>query len=198
MFTGIVEEVGRVQRIATLPGSARMTIGCAHVTEDAAHGASIAVNGVCLTVTEFTPTSFSVDVMQESLDRSSLGDLVEGSPVNLERAAALGSRLGGHIVQGHVDGVATIRSRESADKWDTVEFTVPGPLRRYIAEKGSVTVDGVSLTVAHVTADGFDVGLIPTTLADTTLGARQVDDSCNIEVDILAKYVESLTTGAKA
>lgn len=173
-----------------------MTIHCARVTDDASHGASIAVNGVCLTVTDFTPTSFSVDVMQESLDRSSLGDLVEGSAVNLERAAALGSRLGGHIVQGHVDGVAAVRSREHAENWDTVTFDVPAPLRRYIAEKGSVTVDGVSLTVAHVTADGFDVGLIPTTLRDTTLGGRRVGDYCNIEVDVLAKYVESLMAGA--
>lgn len=196
MFTGIVEEVGRVETITKSPGSARMTIHCGRVTEDAVHGASIAVNGVCLTVTEFTATSFDVDVMQESLDRSSLGGLAAGSPVNLERAAALGSRLGGHIVQGHVDGVAGIRGREHAEKWDTVTFDVPESLRRYIAEKGSVTVDGVSLTVAHVVPGGFDVGLIPTTLSDTTLGERRVGDTCNIEVDVLAKYVESLMSGA--
>ncbi|GAB3568937.1 riboflavin synthase [Spelaeicoccus albus] len=193
MFTGIVEEVGRVRRIDSQAGdSARMTIECAAVTDDTKHGDSIAVNGVCLTVTDFTPTSFSVDVMKESLDRSSLGSLAEGSGVNLERAVAVGQRLGGHIVQGHVDGVAMLRSRQSAENWDTVTFDVPAELRRYIAEKGSVTVDGVSLTVAHVTADGFDVGLIPTTLSETTLGARDAGDICNLEVDILAKYIESL------
>lgn len=193
MFTGIVEEIGRIGRIDDREDdSARLTIECARVTRDARNGDSMAVNGVCLTITEFTPASFGVDVMKESLDRSSLGDLAPGSRVNLERAVAVGDRLGGHIVQGHVDGVAVVRSREHSANWDTVAVEVPPGLRRYIAEKGSVTVDGVSLTVAHVSADGFDVGLIPTTLRETTLGERAAGDRCNLEVDILAKYVESL------
>jgi riboflavin synthase len=165
------------------------------VTSDARPGDSIAVNGVCLTVVDLEDGSFSADVMQETLDRSSLGGLQEGSPVNLERAARVDARLGGHIVQGHVDGTATVRTVETTEHWRTISFSISSSLSRYIVEKGSISVDGVSLTVVHVDDDSFSVSLIPTTLEHTTLGMREVGDTVNIEVDVLAKYVERLLEG---
>ncbi|PWR08463.1 riboflavin synthase [Micromonospora acroterricola] len=193
MFTGIVEELGEVVRVtATAGDSALVAVRGPLVTSDARHGDSIAVNGVCLTVVEAADGVFTADVMGETLRRSALGALRPGDPVNLERAAALGSRLGGHLVQGHVDGVGELISREPAEQWETVRFRLPAALSRYVVEKGSITIDGVSLTVAEVGADEFAVGLIPTTLKLTTLGAKGVGDPVNLEVDVLAKYVERL------
>ncbi|MFG2013232.1 riboflavin synthase [Micromonospora sp. NPDC048868] len=193
MFTGIVEELGEVVRITETAGdSALVAVRGPLVTSDARHGDSIAVNGVCLTVVDVSDGTFTADVMGETLRRSALGALRAGDPVNLERAAALGSRLGGHLVQGHVDGVGEVIAREPAAQWETVRFRLPAALARYVVEKGSITVDGVSLTVAGVGADWFAVGLIPTTLKLTTLGARGVGDPVNLEVDVLAKYVERL------
>jgi len=192
VFTGIVEELGSVLAVKELGDAALIELSAPLVTSDAKHGDSIAVNGVCLTVVEVAGETFTADVMKETLNRSSLGALVPGDPVNLERAALLGSRLGGHIVQGHVDGVGTLRSRQPAEQWEVLTFGLPERLSRYLVEKGSITVDGVSLTVVSVTADQFTVSLIPTTLRGTTLGARRVGDPVNLEVDVLAKYVERL------
>ncbi|MCM0678378.1 riboflavin synthase [Micromonospora phytophila] len=193
MFTGIVEELGEVVRVTETAGdSALVAVRGPLVTSDTRHGDSIAVNGVCLTVVDVAEGVFTADVMGETLRRSALGALRAGDPVNLERAAALGSRLGGHLVQGHVDGVGEIVAREPAAQWETVRFRLPAALARYVVEKGSITIDGVSLTVAEVGADWFAVGLIPTTLKLTTLGARRVGDPVNLEVDVLAKYVERL------
>jgi len=162
------------------------------VVSDATHGASIAVNGVCLTVTEHDAETFAVDVMAESLERSSLGSLREGDVVNLERAMSAGGRFGGHVVQGHVDGTGTILAKEPAERWTVVRIALPDRLARYVAEKGSITVDGVSLTVVEAGSDFFTVSLIPTTLDLTTLGPKQPGDPVNLEVDVLAKYVERL------
>ncbi|WP_200210063.1 riboflavin synthase [Micromonospora coerulea] len=193
MFTGIVEELGEVVRTTETGGdSALVAIRGPLVTSDARHGDSIAVNGVCLTVVDVDGGGFTADVMGETLRRSALGALRPGDPVNLERAAALGSRLGGHLVQGHVDGVGELISREPAAQWETVRFRLPAALSRYVVEKGSITIDGVSLTVAEVGDDWFSVGLIPTTLKLTTLGAKCPGDPVNLEVDVLAKYVERL------
>ncbi|MER5701675.1 riboflavin synthase [Micromonospora sp. NPDC002296] len=193
MFTGIIEELGEVVAVTETGGdSALVAVRGPLVTADARHGDSIAVNGVCLTVVDVGAGVFTADVMGETLRRSALGGLGPGAPVNLERAAALNSRLGGHIVQGHVDGVGEVLSREPAEQWETVRFRLPAALARYVVEKGSITVDGVSLTVADVGPDWFAVGLIPTTLKLTTLGAREVGDPVNLEVDVLAKYVERL------
>ncbi|MBY8875268.1 riboflavin synthase [Micromonospora sp. PLK6-60] len=193
MFTGIVEELGEVAGVTPTGGdSALVAVRGPLVTSDARHGDSIAVNGVCLTVVDVDGGVFTADVMGETLRRSALGALRTGAPVNLERAAALGSRLGGHLVQGHVDGVGEIVAREPAEQWETVRFRLPAELTRYVVEKGSITVDGVSLTVAAVGADWFSVGLIPTTRQLTTLGAKGVGDPVNLEVDVLAKYVERL------
>lgn len=200
MFTGIVEELGEVLELELGTDSARLTVAGPLVTSDAVHGASIAVNGVCLTVIEHDATRFTVDVMAETLDRSSLGGLRAGDRVNLERAMAASSRFGGHIVQGHVDGTATILARTPGERWELVELSLPTALVRYVVEKGSITVDGVSLTVASVDtglsddAAAFTVSLIPTTLALTTLGHKGVGDTVNLEVDVLAKYVERLLT----
>ena len=195
MFTGIVEERGSVTSIADLGDAARIVISGPLVTSDAALGDSIAVNGVCLTVVDVADGSFSADVMQETLRRSSLGRLVVDGPVNLERAARVDSRLGGHIVQGHVDGVATVRDITPTDNWTTVSFALPPELARYVVEKGSITVDGVSLTVVAVGESSFSVSLIPTTLTHTTLGTCRSGDIVNIEVDVIAKYVERLMEG---
>ena len=199
MFTGIVEELGHVVALERGSDSARLTVAGPLVTSDAVHGASIAVNGVCLTVVEHGEGEFTVDVMAETLDRSSLGSLAEGDRVNLERAMSASSRFGGHIVQGHVDGTAEIVSRTPGDRWEVVQLSLPPSLSRYVVEKGSITVDGVSLTVAALaeSPDGattFSVSLIPTTLALTTLGHKGVGDRVNLEVDVLAKYVERLIT----
>jgi riboflavin synthase len=196
VFTGIVEELGMVAEVVAAGESARFAIRGQVVTADAGHGDSISVNGVCLTVVDIAGDVFTCDVMRESLDRSSLGALRPGDPVNLERAATLSSRMGGHLVQGHVDGVGTVVSREPGDDWELVRFTLPARLARYVVEKGSITVDGVSLTVADVTDEDFAVGLIPTTLKLTTLGAKDVGDPVNLEVDVIAKYVEKLLGSA--
>jgi riboflavin synthase len=195
MFTGLVEEVGTIVGLESLGDSVRLTVRGPVVTADAGHGDSIAVNGCCLTVTDLAPEQFSADVMAESLERTSLGDLVAGSVVNLERAVAAGARLGGHIVQGHVDGTGTLLDRTPSEHWEILRFSLPAALSRYLVEKGSITVDGVSLTVVDVTDESFSVSLIPTTLADTTLGTRRPGDRVNLEVDIVAKYVERLVTG---
>jgi riboflavin synthase len=192
MFTGIVEELGAVTAIEQGADSAVLRIRGPLVVSDAAPGASIAVNGVCLTVTEHDSEEFSVDVMAETLRRSSLGSLRTGDRVNLERAMPADGRFGGHVVQGHVDGTSTITRRTVGDRWETVELTLPSTLAAYVVEKGSITVDGVSLTVASVTDDSFSVSLIPTTLALTTLGHKGAGDVVNLEVDVIAKYVERL------
>ena len=193
MFTGIVEELGEVLGLDTLAeDAARLTLRGPTVCSDARHGDSIAVNGVCLTVVDVTDGAFTADVMKETLDRSALGALAPGSPVNLERAVTMATRLGGHLVQGHVDGVGEIRSRRPAEHWELVDISLPAELSRYVVEKGSIAVDGVSLTVAALTADSFTVSLIPTTLAATTLGRRAPGDQVNLEVDVLAKHVERL------
>jgi riboflavin synthase len=192
MFTGIVEEKGTVTALDRLDDAVRLTITGPVVTSDVAHGDSISVNGCCLTVAELDGDAFTADVMAESLDRTSLGDLVEGSEVNLERALAAGARMGGHIVQGHVDGTGTLIDRTPSANWEVLRFSLPGGLARYLVEKGSITVDGVSLTVVEAGDDWFSVSLIPTTLTDTTLGTREPGDRVNLEVDVLAKYVERL------
>lgn len=194
MFTGIVEELGSVESVELGADSAVLTVRGPLVVSDATHGASIAVNGVCLTVVAHDEATFSVDVMRETLDRSSLGALQAGSPVNLERAMPAGGRFGGHVVQGHVDGAATIVRREPGDRWEVVTFSLPPELSRYVVEKGSITVDGISLTVSAVDDATFAVSLIPTTLDLTTLGRKQVGDPVNLEVDVIAKYVERLMT----
>jgi riboflavin synthase len=198
VFTGIIEELGTVVAIDPLGDSARLSIRGATVTSDAGHGDSISVNGVCLTVVDNADGVFTADVMGESLKRSTLGSLRPGSPVNLERAATVATRLGGHIVQGHVDGVGRVLSREAGDQWETVTFALPSGLARYVVEKGSITVDGISLTVMAVTDDTFSVGLIPTTLKLTTLGAKSAGEPVNLEVDIMAKYVEKLLGAVKS
>ena len=201
MFTGIVEELGTIVGVEELPGdSARFTIAGPLVTSDAHHGDSIAVNGVCLTVSSLNDDGFCADVMRETLNRSSLRGAQVGTRVNLERPVTLNTRLGGHIVQGHVDGVGHVRSREASEHWEVVTIDVPEDLARYVVEKGSVTLDGVSLTVVgvgHAFPDTqeqswLSVSLIPTTLEVTTLGFRQPGDPVNVEVDVLAKYVERL------
>jgi riboflavin synthase len=192
MFTGIIEELGCVARIVDLGDSSRLSLRGARVTEDAGHGDSIAVNGVCLTVVEVDGDTFTADVMRESLRRSSLGALAVGDPVNLERAATLATRLGGHLVQGHVDGVGSLLRRDHAAHWEVATFSLPAQLARYVVEKGSITVDGVSLTVVEVGADRFSVSLIPTTLKLTTLGHKGIGDPVNLEVDVIAKYVEKM------
>ncbi|WP_049571233.1 riboflavin synthase [Nonomuraea sp. SBT364] len=192
MFTGIIEEKGEVVALERAGDAARLTVRGALVTSDARHGDSIAVNGVCLTVVDVKDDVFTVDVVKESLDRSSLGVLTEGSAVNLERAVRADQRLGGHIVQGHVDGTAALLSRSPGTNWDDLRFSLPEPLSRYVAEKGSIAIDGISLTVTTVDDGSFGVSLIPATLRLTTMGERQVGDLVNIEVDVIAKYVERL------
>ena len=192
MFTGIVEELGSVISFEPQEDAVRLRIRGPLVTSDAVHGASIAVNGVCLTVVEHGDDEFTADVMQETLTRSSLGALVQGSPVNLERPVTLQARLGGHLVQGHVDGTGSIISRTPSEHWELVRISLPDALGRYVVEKGSITVDGVSLTVVDADRDSFTVSLIPTTLALTTLGTKHAGDPVNLEVDVVAKYVERM------
>lgn len=193
MFTGIVEELGEVVGKEDLTDAARFVIRGPLVTTDAGHGDSIAVNGVCLTVVDVLPDgAFTADVMAETLDRSSLQVVGVGSQVNLERAAAINSRLGGHIVQGHVDGTGHVLSRSPSEHWEAVRISLPDTLARYVVEKGSITVDGISLTVSSIGPDWFEVSLIPTTLQLTTLGRAAVGTPVNLEVDVIAKYVERL------
>ncbi|WEH19411.1 riboflavin synthase [Streptomyces sp. VNUA24] len=192
MFTGIVEELGEVTAVEKLGDSSRFRLRGPVVTEGARHGDSIAVNGVCLTVVEHEDDWFTADVMAESLQRSSLGALTVGSRVNLERPMAVGDRLGGHIVQGHVDGTGEVIERKPSENWEIVKISLPADLTRYVVEKGSITVDGISLTVVDAGPDHFTVSLIPTTLDLTTLGRKQPGDPVNLEVDVIAKYVERL------
>jgi riboflavin synthase len=198
MFTGIVAELGEVAAIENVGDSARLTIRGS--TEGMSPGESVAVNGVCLTLTGITDHTFTADVMGETLARSGLGELVPGAQVNLEQSVRLADRLGGHLVQGHVDATATIISRTPAAHWDQVRIGLPAKISRYVAEKGSIAVDGVSLTVSALSppgaADGwFEVCLIPETLKRTTLGAREPGETVNLEVDVMAKYVERLLAG---
>jgi len=202
VFTGIVEERGEV--VAVEPGhegaSARLTLRGPRVVSDARHGDSIAVNGCCLTVVEHDTETFTVDVMGVTLDATSIGALEPGSPVNLERAVPAAGRLGGHLVQGHVDGTGRVEERTPGEHWEVVRISVPARLARYLAPQGSITVDGVSLTVVSVhdgsaeAPSSFTVSLIPTTLAETTLGTATVGSPVNLEVDVIAKYVERLRT----
>ncbi|GAB2586672.1 riboflavin synthase [Streptomyces capparidis] len=198
MFTGIVEELGEVVAVEELGDSSRFRLRGPKVTQGARHGDSIAVNGVCLTVVETGGGEFTADVMAETLARSSLGALRPGSRVNLERPMELGGRLGGHLVQGHVDGTGEIVERVPGERWEIVKISLPAHLSRYVVEKGSITVDGISLTVVDAAADHFTVSLIPTTLQLTTLGVKQPGDPVNLEVDVIAKYVERLLDGRAA
>ncbi|BCF83252.1 riboflavin synthase [Rhodococcus sp. D-46] len=202
MFTGIVEELGEIVAKEELVDAARFTVRGPLVTSDAGHGDSIAVNGVCLTVVDvLADGSFTADVMQETLNRSSLAKLDVGSRVNLERAAALNSRLGGHLVQGHVDGTGHVISRSPSENWEVVRIALPDSISRYVVEKGSITVDGVSLTVSALGGDRgfeyFEISLIPTTLELTSLGTAVVGTPVNLEVDVIAKYVERLHSAGR-
>jgi riboflavin synthase len=192
VFTGIVEARGTVEAIDSLGDAARIRVRGPVVMEGTRSGDSIAVNGVCLTVVDVLPEGFSADVMAETLKRTSLTVVEPGSEVNLERAARMDSRIGGHLVQGHVDGMGEIQSIEPSEHWTVMRISLPDGLARYVVEKGSIAVDGVSLTVVDVDDAGFRVSLIPTTLAETILGTRRVGDPVNIEVDAMAKYVERL------
>ena len=193
MFTGIVEELGRVRQVIPTEGGARLEIEATTVLADAVLGASIAVSGCCLTAVELGDGWWAADAVSETLARTSLGSLRSGDPVNLERPVRLADRLGGHLVQGHVDGVGTIARRDPiADGSTRVAIELPHGLARYVVEKGSITVDGISLTVAALRDDGFEVAVIPHTLAVTTLGTKQPGAVVNLEVDVLAKYVERL------
>lgn len=192
MFTGIVEELGVVEAVEDQGDAVRLTVRGPHVMADAGLGDSIAVNGCCLTVTDCDGESFTADVMRETLARTSLGTLTPGAPVNLERAVTPTTRLGGHLVQGHVDGTGTLVRRTPSEHWELVEISLPEGLERYLVEKGSITVDGISLTVVEVGPDSFTVSLIPETLARTTLGRTRPDGVVNLEVDVIAKYVEKM------
>ncbi|MGI8664593.1 MAG: riboflavin synthase [Jatrophihabitans sp.] len=198
MFTGIIEEVGEVVALTASGDSAVLRLRASKVARDLAHGASIAVNGVCLTVVGQQPAGspdlldLDFDVMAETLKRSVIGSLSVGQRVNLERAARLDSRLDGHIVQGHVDGTGVVLARTPGSEWESFRFALPLDLARYVAEKGSIAVHGVSLTVSAVGDDWFEVGLIPETLRATVLGGMSVGDPVNLEVDVLAKYTERL------
>jgi len=208
VFTGIVEEIGEVVAVRRAEEVLELTVRGPVVSSDAGHGDSIAVSGVCLTVTavdappegaEAAPGgsggTFRVELVPETLARTSLAGIRAGTRVNLERAVAVGGRLGGHIVQGHVDGVGSLLRRDPGARSDELTFGLPAHLARYVVEKGSITVDGVSLTVAATDGATFTVALIPTTLTHTTLGSRAVGDTVNLEVDVVAKYVERLVAG---
>jgi riboflavin synthase len=198
MFTGIVEELGTVEAVEPQGDAIRLSVRADAVLSDVHLGASISVNGCCLTVASTSATEegrvevWTADVMQETLDKTSLLGVAPGDAVNLERAVTAGTRLGGHIVQGHVDGVGTVRRREPSEHWELVEIDLPAELARYLVDKGSITVDGVSLTVVTVGEESFTVSLIPETLRRTTLGLRRPGDRVNLEVDVIAKYVERL------
>ncbi len=192
MFTGIVEELGVVEGLEDKGDSVRLTVRGPHVMVDAGLGDSIAVNGCCLTVAERDQETFTADVMRETLDKTSLGELTVGDRVNLERAVTPQTRLGGHIVQGHVDGTGELRARTPSENWEVVEVGLPEELARYLVPKGSITVDGISLAVVDVREGSFTVSLIPETLARTTLGLKRPGDRVNLEVDVIAKYVERL------
>ncbi|MBV9382686.1 MAG: riboflavin synthase [Streptosporangiaceae bacterium] len=203
MFTGIVEDLAEVTEIRQLSDAATITISSPRITQDAHAGDSISVSGVCLTVTGLLDGTFTADVMRETLNRSSLGALGPGDQVNLERSVRVTDRLGGHLVQGHVDGTGTVAARTPGRHWEIVRVTLPPGLARYVVEKGSITVDGVSLTVSALGGDGdgggewFEVSLIPETLKRTTLGGKQPGQTVNLEVDVIAKYVEKLLGEAR-
>ena len=197
MFTGLIEELGTITAIEKLPDAARFTIKGNTVLADAQHGDSIAVSGVCLTVVEQTADSFTADVMEQTLAMSTMRDATAGTPVNLERAARAGDRLGGHIVQGHIDGTATVLAITTSQDWRILRFSLTRELAPLIANKGSIAVDGVSLTVSNVSEptesnQWFEVSLIPETLVATTLGERVVGDTVNIETDIVARHVQRM------
>ncbi len=189
MFTGIIEELGTIESVEDQGDAIRLTVKASLVLEDAGLGDSISVNGCCLTVAAQTVDTWTADVMQETLDKTSLLGVRPGDRVNLERAVTVDKRLGGHIVQGHVDGVGRVVRRTPSEHWELVEVEMPGELAKFLVDKGSVSVDGVSLTVVEAGADRFTISLIPETLARTTLGFRQPGDRVNLEVDVLAKYV---------
>jgi riboflavin synthase len=192
MFTGIIEELGTVASVEVLDDSIRLGIKGTLVREDLAQGESVSVNGVCLTAAQVTPEGFIADVMLETLNRSSLSGIAEGERVNLERAMSGAGRFGGHVVQGHVDGVAEIISREPSANWEVVKVRIPSDLAKYVVHKGSITFDGVSLTVNDISGDVVSLSLIPETLRLTTLGTKQAGDKLNVEADILAKHIEKL------
>jgi riboflavin synthase len=192
MFTGIVEELGTIAAVEDQGDAIRLTVKAGLVLEDAGLGDSISVNGCCLTVAALTADTWTADVMQETLDKTSLYGVQPGDRVNLERAVTAEKRLGGHIVQGHVDGVGRVVRRIPSEHWEVVEVEMPGEMAKYLVDKGSITVDGVSLTVVEASDDRFTVSLIPETLARTTLGFRQPGDRINLEVDVIAKHVEKL------
>ena len=192
MFTGIVEELGRVKAIEPQADALRLTIEGPLVVSDANRGDSIAVCGTCLTVVEHDATSFTADVMQETLNLTSLAGIKVGDPVNLERAMTAATRFGGHVVQGHVDGVGEIISRTPSENWELVQVRIPKQLMKYIVLKGSISIDGVSLTVNEVGDDFIGLSLIPETLKLTTLGTKQPGDKVNVEADVMAKHIERL------
>ncbi len=192
MFTGIIEELGTVESVEVLPDSIRLGIKGELVRQDLSQGESVSVNGVCLTAAEITADGFIADVMLETLNRSSLSGISRGESVNLERAMSGAGRFGGHVVQGHVDGVAEIISREPSANWEVVKVKIPAELSKYVVHKGSITFDGVSLTVNDISENTVSLSLIPETLRLTTLGTKQVGDKLNVEADILAKHIEKL------
>jgi riboflavin synthase len=192
MFTGIVEELGTISGIKELGDSIRLQVSGELVRSDLAQGESISVNGACLTAAELTADGFVADVMQETLDRTSLSGISVGDKVNLERAMSGAGRFGGHVVQGHVDGVGEIISREPSDNWEVVKVRIPSELAKYVVHKGSITFDGVSLTVNDISGDVVSLSLIPETLRLTTLGQKGVGAKLNVEADILAKHIEKL------
>jgi riboflavin synthase len=192
MFTGIVEELGTVEDVEDQGDAVRLTIRAETLLDDVRAGDSIAVNGCCLTVTDKTADTWTADVMQETLDQTSLRGAQPGDRVNLERAVTPTTRLGGHIVQGHVDGVGQVVSRTPSEHWEVVEVSMPTSLAKYVVDKGSITVDGVSLTVVSAAEDRFTVSLIPETLSRTTLGHRRLGDRVNLETDVIARHVEKL------
>ncbi len=192
MFTGIIEELGRVTAIETQPDAKRITFEGALVTSDVSRGDSIAVCGACLTAVEIENGKFTADVMNETLRLTNLGDLEVGDPVNLERAMNAATRFGGHMVLGHVDGVGTVVSREPSDNWEWVRVSIAEELTKYVVLKGSITIDGISLTVNEINGNVLGFSLIPETLRLTTLGTKQPNDRVNIEVDVMAKHIERL------
>ena len=192
MFTGIIEELGKVLAIEKQPDAIRLTIGCDKVLSDLGRGDSISCSGTCLTAIEIDDKGFTADVMLETLKRSSLDGVQVGDPINLERAMSNQTRFGGHIVQGHVDGVGEFVSREKSDNWDWVKIRIPADLMKYVVHKGSITLDGISLTVNDIEDDVIALSLIPETLTVTTLGYKKPGDKVNVEADVLAKHIERL------
>jgi riboflavin synthase len=197
MFTGIIEELGRVKAIEQQPDAVRLTLEGPTVVSDVKRGDSISVSGTCLTAIEFDNNSFTADVMKETLDRTSLSELKLGDPVNLERAMTAATRYGGHVVQGHVDGVGNIISRQPSDNWEWLRVSIPVELMKYVVLKGSITIDGVSLTVNEVGDDYIGLSLIPETLALTTLGSKPIGAKVNVEADVMAKHIERLLEARK-